>query len=223
MKLRDRSPNRGGPPSRARFFRAVGPGSELPETHRREVLFCGRSNVGKSSLLNGLTGVRGLARTSRTPGRTREIHFYEQGTDRFLVDLPGYGYAKVSIAARREWSDMIESYLDGSARIVLAIVLVDSRHPPFDSDRALTASLDSRKIPYVVALTKTDKLGSAGRAASLRGARGALPGAIGWVATSAKTSAGIADLARWVDDAVSSGKVALLGRERGVAEPGELQ
>src|SRR5712691_4161753 len=114
-----------------RFFRAIGPGGVFPAGPRREIAFCGRSNVGKSSLLNALTGVRGLARTSKTPGRTREIHFYEQGQDRFLVDLPGYGYAKVSQDERRAWGGLVESYLERGERIALAVILVDSRHPPF--------------------------------------------------------------------------------------------
>src|SRR2546426_10972839 len=101
----------------ARFYRAIGLGGEFPEGPRREIVFCGRSNVGKSTLLNALTGVRGLARTSKTPGRTREIHFFEQGNDRFLVDLPGYGYAKHSLEERRSWSGLVESYLDRSDRI----------------------------------------------------------------------------------------------------------
>ena len=131
----------------ATFYRAVGPGGVFPHGPRKEIVFCGRSNVGKSSLLNALTGVRGLARTSKTPGRTREIHFYEQGTDRYLVDLPGYGYARVSQAERRLWAALVEDYLVRADRIALAVLLVDSRHHPFESDRQLARSLESRGIP----------------------------------------------------------------------------
>src|SRR5262245_61608399 len=143
--------------TRAHFYRAFGPGSPFPDSTRAEIAFCGRSNVGKSSLLNALTGVKGLARTSKTPGRTREIHFYEEGTDRFLVDLPGYGYAKVSRSEQAAWQGLVEGYLGRVDRIALAILLVDSRHPPFESDLGLGEALAARGIAYWVVLTKADR------------------------------------------------------------------
>ena len=183
---------------------AVVPGSPFPGGRRREVVFCGRSNVGKSSLLNALTGVKGLARTSKTPGRTREIHFYEEGVDRFLVDLPGYGYAKVSQADRRTWATLVEAYLERADRIAVAILLVDSRHPPFETDLMLAESLASRGIPFVVTLTKGDKATMSERALALRAAREAFGAAAECLMTSAKTGAGMRDLARRIEKAMST-------------------
>ena len=179
---------------RASFFRAFGPGSPFPDGSRREIVFCGRSNVGKSSLLNALTGVRGLARTSKTPGRTREIHFYENGPDRFLVDLPGYGYAKVSIAARRSWSGLVEGYLERTDRIALAVLLVDARHPPFDTDLGLAESLVSRGIPFIVVFTKGDRASGPERARALAQGREAFAPAESFIVTSAKTGTGLREL-----------------------------
>ena len=192
-------------PTRARFYRAFGPASEFPESTRAEIAFCGRSNVGKSSLLNALTGVKGLARTSKTPGRTREIHFYEEGTDRFLVDLPGYGYAKVSRAEQSAWQGLVEGYLGRTERIALVILLVDSRHPPFDSDLGLGEALAVRGVPYLVVLTKADRATMSERAQALNRVRTAFIGASGAVLTSAKTGAGLKDLARTLDAACARG------------------
>ena len=188
--------------TRARFFRAFGPGSPFPDSPRREIVFCGRSNVGKSSLLNALTGVRGLARTSKTPGRTREVHFYEEGTDRFLVDLPGYGYAKVSQAERRSWSGLVEGYLEEREQIVLAVLLVDSRHPPFENDLALGDGLASRDIPFIVVLTKADRANRAEFTKALMQCREAFPAAENVILTSAKEGTGIRDIQGIFDLAV---------------------
>jgi len=200
--------------ARARFFRAFGPGSPFPDSSRAEVAFCGRSNVGKSSLLNALTGTKGLARTSKTPGRTREIHFYEEGTDRFLVDLPGYGYAKVSRSEQAAWQGLVEGYFERADRITLAILLVDSRHPPFESDMGLGEALAARGIPYLVVLTKADRSTMSERARARNLAREAFVGASGAVLTSAKTGAGMVELARRIDDAVAEQKRGLPGRAK---------
>ena len=191
---------------RAKFSRAVGPGGAFPEGARAEVIFCGRSNVGKSSLLNALTGVQGLARTSKTPGRTREIHFYEEGVDRFLVDLPGYGYAKVSQAARRAWGLLVDSYLARADRVALAILLVDARHPPFDTDLMLAQSLASRGIPFIVALTKGDKATMSERTRSHALVRASIASAQACVLTSSKTGAGMRELAGRIDRAVQEAR-----------------
>lgn len=187
--------------AKARFVRAFGPGSVFPESSRAEVAFCGRSNVGKSSLLNALTGVKGLARTSKTPGRTREIHFYETGTDRFLVDLPGYGYAKVGREERAAWQGLVDGYLERTDRIALAVLLVDSRHPPFDSDLGLGEALAARGIPYLVVLTKADRATMSERDLASNRVRGAFIGAQGALLTSVKTGLGMKDLARIIDEA----------------------
>jgi GTP-binding protein len=178
-------------------------GAVFPENRRREIVFCGRSNVGKSSLLNALTGMKGLARTSKTPGRTREIHFYEQGEDRYLVDLPGYGYAKVPQSERRAWAGLVEGYLVRTHRIALAVLLVDSRHPPFETDLNLADALSARGVPYVVALTKADKAGLSERTRAQRAAAAAFPGAAEHLLTSSATGHGIRELSRMIDRAVA--------------------
>src|SRR5262245_61975051 len=199
---------------RARFFRAFGPGSRFPESPRAEIAFCGRSNVGKSSLLNALTGARGLARTSKTPGRTREIHFYEEGTDRFLVDLPGYGYAKVSHAEQAAWQGLVEGYFARAERIALAILLVDSRHPPFVSDLGLGEALAARGIPYLVVLTKADRATMSERARASNRALTAFIGAQGALLTSSKTGAGLKEVAARIEGAIDGWRRGLPGTEK---------
>lgn len=121
-------------------------------------MFCGRSNIGKSSLLNALTNSRGLARTSSTPGRTQTINFFLVDERIYFVDLPGYGYAKVSKSERDNWKILIESYLTGRKELKLALMLVDCRIPPTESDRMLKEWLDYHGIPNAVVLMKADKL-----------------------------------------------------------------
>ncbi len=129
------------------------PAGELPE-----VALAGRSNVGKSSLLNNLVGRRGLARTSNTPGRTRLINFFLVNGLFRLVDLPGYGYAKVPMSERKSWQKMVESYLNTRENLRGAVLLVDSRHPPTALDAQMHNWLVHYVIPYVVVATKADKL-----------------------------------------------------------------
>lgn len=129
-----------------------------PETNLPEIAFAGRSNVGKSSLLNTLVGRRKLARVSKTPGRTREINFFRVNDAFVLVDLPGYGYAKVSRERKAEWRPMIESYLKRTSLLKGIVLLLDIRHRPSDDDRAMLDFLAEVEIPTIVALTKVDKL-----------------------------------------------------------------
>ena len=142
----------------ARFVKSAQQPDDFPHDKRPEVVFCGRSNIGKSSLLNALTNSRGLARTSSTPGRTQTINFFLVDERIYFVDLPGYGYAKVSKAARESWGRMIETYLTGRKELKLALMLVDCRIPPTESDRMLKEWLDHHGIPNAVILTKADKL-----------------------------------------------------------------
>jgi len=128
-----------------------------------QVAFMGRSNVGKSSLINRLLGARGLARTSKTPGRTRAIQLFRVNDRYDFVDLPGYGYARVPRPMREEWQGLIESYLEGPSGPDLAVVLVDSRRGPSELDQELITWLQSRRIPARVVLTKIDKLPRAQR------------------------------------------------------------
>lgn len=140
-----------------------------PRTPGPDVLFLGRSNVGKSSLINRLLGTRGLARTSRTPGRTQTVNFYRINESFHFVDFPGYGYAKVPRRLQEGWGPMVESFLDHrKQRVRLAILLVDSRHEPTDLDRKMRDWLDWRDMPYVVVATKADKLSGNGRARATR-------------------------------------------------------
>lgn len=125
---------------------------------RPEIAFLGRSNVGKSSLLNSLLGRKGLARTSNTPGRTQSINYFLVNRSFYFVDLPGYGYAKVSKSMRSDWGAMARDYLTGRAELVLFIQLVDSRHEPTELDRQLNDWLVVNDKPHLVVATKTDKL-----------------------------------------------------------------
>lgn len=140
-------------------------GGWRPESALPEIAFAGRSNVGKSSLLNALLRRRGAARVSRTPGRTREINFFRINDAFVLVDLPGYGYARVAKERRAEWRPLIEGYLRTSPNLRGLVLLLDSRREPSDDDRAMLDFLADRETPVLVAITKMDKHGSdAGRA-----------------------------------------------------------
>jgi GTP-binding protein len=123
------------------------------------VAFLGRSNVGKSSLLNALAGTRNLARVSSRPGHTRLVNFYRVGHELYLADLPGYGYARVPEAMRRGWEDLVTSYLVGRGPLALGVFLVDLRHEPMEGDRVLRRFLDGQGLPYVIAAVKSDTVG----------------------------------------------------------------
>jgi GTP-binding protein len=132
--------------------------SQLPDGELPEVAFAGRSNVGKSSLINAIVGHKGLARTSNTPGRTREINFFDLGNRLMLADLPGYGYARVSKSQVKQWTGLVDAYLKGRVDLRRTCVLIDSRHGLKDSDRAVMSMLDKAAQPYQVVLTKCDKV-----------------------------------------------------------------
>jgi GTP-binding protein len=180
---------------------------DFPRDGRPEVAVMGRSNVGKSSLLNRLLGRSGIARVSKTPGRTREIHYYLLDERFYLVDLPGFGYAKVARTVREGWARLMESYLDhGREAIALTVQLVDVRHDPMPLDHTLAEGLRSRELPFVVALTKGDKVsGSAAARARARTRRLLdLPEEIPVVVTSARTGQGIADLGRLIERGIAA-------------------
>jgi len=135
------------------------PGLEhLPADTGREVAFAGRSNVGKSSIINALAGQRHLVRTSRTPGRTRELNFFQVRAGCRLVDLPGYGFAKVSMAQRRGWGELMAGYLAQRQSLVGVLAVMDIRHPFKDSDQDLLRLLQESGFPAHVVLNKADKL-----------------------------------------------------------------
>lgn len=149
------------------FVRGVVELDQLPPADLPEIAFVGRSNVGKSSLVNALTGRSTLARTSNTPGRTRELNFFrlgaEQGPALFLVDLPGYGYARVSRDLVARWTELVRTYLKGRPNLKRVCVLVDSRHGLKESDLEIMAMLDEAAVSYQIILTKADKLKAAER------------------------------------------------------------
>jgi GTP-binding protein len=144
--------------SSARFVKSAKQANDFPKDRKPEIAFCGRSNSGKSSLLNALTNSQGLARTSSSPGRTQLINFFLVDEQTYYVDLPGYGYAKVPKGIRDTWGEMIENYLRNREPLKLAVMLVDSRIPPTDSDRTMKEWLDHFGIPNLVVLTKSDKI-----------------------------------------------------------------
>lgn len=144
--------------SSARFVKSAKQANDFPKDRKPEIAFCGRSNSGKSSLLNALTNSQGLARTSASPGRTQLINFFLVDGQTYYVDLPGYGYAKVPRGIRDTWGEMIEGYLRNREPLKLAIMLVDSRIPPTDSDQTMKGWLDHFGIPNLIVLTKSDKI-----------------------------------------------------------------
>jgi GTP-binding protein len=150
------------------FARGAVKTRDLPPPDRPEVAFAGRSNVGKSSLLNALTGRRNLARTSNTPGRTREINFFALPGDSagiYLVDLPGYGYAKAPKTAVKRWTDATLDYLRGRANLRRVFLLIDARHGIKTADEPYMAAFDEAAVSFQIVLTKTDKLSQAELAA----------------------------------------------------------
>jgi GTP-binding protein len=149
-----------------RFVAGAGNAAALPPATLPEIAFIGRSNVGKSSLVNALTGRRMLARTSRTPGRTQQINFFDLGGRLMLVDLPGYGYADASKAAVRAWTALVEHYLSGRASLRRACLLIDGRRGLTDTDRPTLALCDEAALSYQVVLTKIDAVKAAELAAT---------------------------------------------------------
>ncbi|MEM8554178.1 MAG: ribosome biogenesis GTP-binding protein YihA/YsxC [Pseudomonadota bacterium] len=139
------------------FLKGVVAMSGLPPADRMEVCFAGRSNVGKSSLINALTGRKGLARASNTPGRTQEINFFTRG-DLYLVDLPGYGFANAPVAVVEKWQALMKAYLSGRPNLRRAFVLIDSRHGVKPVDAEIMKLLDRAAVTFQVVLTKADKI-----------------------------------------------------------------
>ena len=141
----------------AQFEKAFAKFSQLEVSDLPEICFCGRSNVGKSSLINKILGRKSIARVSSKPGKTITINFYKVDSFR-LVDLPGYGYAKVSFSERERWSELMEGYFKSNRNIKMAFQLIDMRHPATDFDLSMLDFLSQMGIPYTVVLTKSDKL-----------------------------------------------------------------
>ncbi len=191
-----------------RFDRATAEAEDEPRPLGGDVVFLGRSNVGKSSLINGLLGVRGLARTSSTPGRTQTMNFYRVNEEHYFVDLPGYGYARAPRTVRAKWGPMVEGFLERRRdAIALAIVLVDARHAPTELDRTMLEWLVDRDIPRIVVGVKADKLSGNDLAKAEAILARALPSDEDGVApflVSAVTRLGMKELWRHVDEALAA-------------------
>ncbi|MFO7771383.1 MAG: ribosome biogenesis GTP-binding protein YihA/YsxC [Roseovarius gahaiensis] len=180
------------------FLKGVVAMSGLPDAGRLEVCFAGRSNVGKSSLINAITGRKAIARASNTPGRTQEINFFTLGESHYLVDLPGYGYANAPLAKVEAWQRLLKQYLSGRPNLRRAFVLIDARHGIKDVDEEIMSLLDSSAVTFQCVLTKVDKLKAGERDKVLDQVRGKLakhPAAFPeLIVTSSEKGEGIATL-----------------------------
>lgn len=170
------------------FVKSAFDRSHWPDDGRRDIAFLGRSNVGKSSLINSLLLRKGLARTSNTPGRTQSINFFLINDSFYFADLPGYGYARVSKSMRADWGRMAEEYLAERRELALSVQLIDARHEPTELDIELNDWLKLHQRPHLIVATKADKLSRNQLQKSLSGVNKRLPGVsvIGYSSTTGK-------------------------------------
>jgi GTP-binding protein len=180
------------------FFHATDTVAALPPMRNLEIAFAGRSNVGKSSLINALTGRKALARTSHTPGRTQELIFFRGPDTLTIVDMPGYGYAEAPKSKIRTWTALIHAYLRGRASLARVYVLIDARHGLKEADKPVLATLDEAAVSYAIVLTKADEVTAEALAettATVQQALARRPAAFPEViATSSRTAEGIPEL-----------------------------
>lgn len=187
----------------AEFIKSAYASEHWTTDGRPEISFLGRSNVGKSSLINSLLQRKGLARTSNTPGRTQSINFFLINERFYFVDLPGYGYARVSKGMRQDWGKMAEDYLANREELALSIQLIDSRHSPTTLDKQLHEWLVYHRKPHIIVATKADKLSSNKLRKSLDEIEKQLPGSK-LIAYSSETGKGRDDVWREIENAVNS-------------------
>jgi GTP-binding protein len=198
----------------ATFVRACAHPGEFPKTGWPEIAFVGRSNVGKSSLLNVLLGRKGLAKVSATPGKTQTINFFAVDQSYFFVDLPGYGYAKVPRAVQQAWRSLIEAYLADRDTLRAVVLLLDARHPPSELDLTMHRWLEAYGVPEIVVATKADQVPRGRR----RAADDHIVAALGLgegqspLFVSAQTGEGRLALRSRINAAVSSGRKRSLHR-----------
>ncbi|PSQ95051.1 MAG: GTP-binding protein [Bacteroidetes bacterium SW_9_63_38] len=186
----------------ATFELGVAQWDQFPTDERSEIAFVGRSNVGKSSLLNALLGRKNLAYTSKTPGKTQQLNFFRVDNRFYAVDLPGYGYAKAPKSARVQWAQLQDRYLHEREPLCGVVQLIDARHPPQDSDVSLMEELAEESVPHLLALTKADKLSGNGRAQTEHRMDDRLAD-LGLdrpvVLTSAESNRGVGEVRRWIE------------------------
>ncbi len=190
--------------NKAEFCASYGKFSQIPPPERIEIAFAGRSNVGKSTLINKLFNRKNLARVSAVPGKTATINFY--GIENiYFVDLPGYGYAKVSKADKQRWIGLIEGYLASDRDLRLVFMLIDMRHPPTADDLHMINYLIDNELPFVIVLTKADKLNKTERAKRMEAFKTEIPyfDEIHVIPFSSQTFEGVEELREIIDDIAS--------------------
>jgi GTP-binding protein len=187
--------------NKAEFAASYGNFSQIPPQQRLEIAFAGRSNVGKSSLINKILNRKSLARVSSVPGKTATINFFSVDGI-YFVDLPGYGYAKVSKTEKKRWSELIDGYLMSERNIALVFQLIDMRHPPTEDDFLMIDFLIQNQMPFIVVLTKADKLSSSARRERLENFKKEIPYSeqIKMIEFSSVTGEGVYELRRIIEE-----------------------
>lgn len=188
------------------FYASYGRFEQIPPPEKPEVAFSGRSNVGKSSLINKIFNRKSLARVSSVPGKTATINFYK-ADGCYMADLPGYGYAKISKSEKLRWAELIEGYLNADRDIALVVQLIDMRHPPSKDDLHMIDFLIEREQPFVIVFTKADKLSAKEREERRRGFASEIPyfDSIEAVEFSAVTGEGVDKIRSVIEEATADG------------------
>ena len=184
------------------FEKSFGTAEQLEDSDLPEICFCGRSNVGKSSLINRVLGRKSIARVSSKPGKTITVNFYRVDNIR-LVDLPGYGYAKVPFSEKSRWAELMEAYFQSGRNIKMAFQLIDMRHPATEFDNSMLDFISQKGIPYTVVLTKSDKLNkteTANRLALIKEELGEFAEGVRIIPFSAQKGEGVENLRRVIED-----------------------
>ncbi len=187
--------------NKAEFHASYGTFSQIPECDRIEIAFAGRSNVGKSTLINKIFNRKNLARVSSVPGKTATINFYRL-ENVYFADLPGYGYAKVAKSEKRRWAELIEGYLNADRDIRLVFLLIDMRHAPSTDDIHMIEYLVEAELPFVIILTKADKLKTMARAERMKAFEQEIPyfNEIHIIPFSSQTFEGVEDVRNIIED-----------------------